>query len=82
MEKFNASLPLDKRMWAEDIRVRGGQPGSAATSTPERMFCSSEAEGGCGFMSTAVVGGSLGAAMAVEPAAAAAGAGGGNPNDV
>jgi hypothetical protein len=22
MEKFNASLPLDKRMWAEDIRVR------------------------------------------------------------
>jgi hypothetical protein len=24
MEKFNASLPLDKRMWAEDIRVRFG----------------------------------------------------------
>lgn len=23
MEKFNESLPFDKRMWAEDIRVRG-----------------------------------------------------------
>ena len=22
MEKFNESLPFDKRMWAEDIRVR------------------------------------------------------------
>jgi argininosuccinate lyase len=27
MEKFNASLPLDKRMWAEDIRV--GNPSLA-----------------------------------------------------
>jgi len=24
MEKFNESLPFDKRMWAEDIRVRLG----------------------------------------------------------
>ena len=24
MEKFNESLPFDKRMWAEDIRVRSG----------------------------------------------------------
>jgi hypothetical protein len=24
MEKFNASLPLDKRMWAEDRRCVGG----------------------------------------------------------
>jgi hypothetical protein len=23
MEKFNESLPVDKRMWAEDIQVRG-----------------------------------------------------------
>jgi hypothetical protein len=25
MEKFNESLPFDKRMWAEDIRVRSGR---------------------------------------------------------
>jgi hypothetical protein len=25
MEKFNESLPFDKRMWAEDIRVGGVQ---------------------------------------------------------
>ena len=25
MEKFNESLPFDKRMWAEDIRVRTGK---------------------------------------------------------
>lgn len=32
MEKFNESLPFDKRMWAEDIRVRWGarMPGCAA----------------------------------------------------
>lgn len=26
MEKFNESLPFDKRMWEEDIRVRDQQP--------------------------------------------------------
>lgn len=25
MERFNESLPFDKRMWAEDIRVRTGR---------------------------------------------------------
>lgn len=27
MEKFNESLPFDKRMWREDIKVRGGKGG-------------------------------------------------------
>ena len=26
MEKFNESLPFDRRMWAEDIRVRRVPP--------------------------------------------------------
>ena len=26
MEKFNESLPFDKRMWKEDIQVRKSQP--------------------------------------------------------
>lgn len=34
MEKFNASLPLDKRMWAEDIRVSSRNSSAAAAPAP------------------------------------------------
>lgn len=35
MEKFNESLPFDRRMWAEDIRVRGalGMPRACGTAS-------------------------------------------------
>lgn len=35
MEKFNESLPFDRRMWAEDIRVSGvlGMPRPRACDT-------------------------------------------------
>ncbi len=34
MEKFNESLPFDKRLWAEDIRVRPRHVAAQHSSVP------------------------------------------------
>lgn len=47
MEKFNESLPFDKRMWAEDIRVR--RTGQATAL--HRTACQMGTRQGCWFLS-------------------------------